>query len=263
MDFELIKQSAAGKWSSIIPALTPLRAEVLTRGSKDHPCPLCSGTSVIWPATNAEENGSITCRNCTDNKPTGDGIATVARFAGLSQFEAAKAIANYLGISSDSTPVQTDVIEQVCKDKRMPLDAFMQFEPTIVKRGRNRMDVARVPIYNELGEKHSYFDFQPGQKGWFARGSGMSGLFLPGRLPQPGETWLLPEGGKDTAALIGLGYNAAGLPSSTMPDKFARLFAGSHYLSSRPRRYWTRWRTANRWPTFGNRCVSSRCKASG
>lgn len=154
----------------------------------------------------------------------------MARFAGLSQHEAAKAIANYLGISTDSTSVQADVIEQVCKDKRMPLDAFMQFEPTVVKRGRNRMDVARVPVYNELGEKHSYFDFQPGQKGWFARGSGMSGVFFPGRLPQPGETWLLPEGGKDAAALIGLGYNAAGLPSSTMADKYARLFAGCHIV---------------------------------
>ena len=112
----------------------------------------------------------------------------------------------------------------------MPLDAFMQFEPTIEKRGRGRDLVARVPVYNELGEKHSYFDLTPVGKGWFAHGKGASGLFFPGRLPQPGETWHLVEGVKDAAALIGLGFNAAGLPTSCMADKYARLFTGCHVI---------------------------------
>jgi len=112
----------------------------------------------------------------------------------------------------------------------MPLEAFMQFEPTIEKRGRGKDEVARVPVYDELGEKHSYFDLAPGGKGWFKRGQGASGMFFPGRLPQPGETWHLVEGCKDAAALIGLGYNAAGLPTSCMADKYARLFAGCHVV---------------------------------
>lgn len=230
IDFEAIKQAADSKWQFIIPALTQLSAEVLTRGKEDHPCPLCNGASVIWPASGAEETGSIACRKCTDNKPTGDGIATVARFAGKSQLEAAKDVANYLGIDGESTQVQLDVIAEVCKAKRMPLDAFMQFEPTIAKRGRDKVAVARVPVYNELGEKHSYFDLTPTDKGWNARGKGASGMFFPGRLPQPGETWHLVEGVKDAAALIGLGFNAAGLPTSCMADKYARLFAGCNVI---------------------------------
>jgi len=35
IDFEAIKQAAAGRWSSIIAALTPLSAEVLTKGKAD------------------------------------------------------------------------------------------------------------------------------------------------------------------------------------------------------------------------------------
>ncbi len=56
----------------------------------------------------------------------------------------------------------------------------------------------------------------------------MAGLFLPARLPQPGEIWLIVEGCKDAAALVGLGFNAAGLPTSNMNDKYSRLFSGVH-----------------------------------
>lgn len=226
IDFAAIKQAAAGRWAEIVSSLTPLTGDVLTKGRTDHPCPLCGGLSVIWPAKDALESGSIACRKCSNDKPTGDGIATVAKWAGLSQLDAAKAVASYLGIDGESSPVQSDVIAEVAKAKRMPLDAFMQFNPTIEKRGRYKNKVARVPVYNERGETHSYFDLTPSDKGWFARGVGMSGMFFPGRLPQPGERWHLVEGVKDAAALIGLGFNAAGLPTSCMGDKYARLFAG-------------------------------------
>jgi hypothetical protein len=231
VDFQRIKQAAAGRWAEIIAALTPLSAEVLTKGRDDHPCPGCGGQSVIWPANGAVNTGSIACRKCTDNKPTGDGIATVAKFGGMGMGDAARAIASHLGIDGSSEPdIRRDVIAEVCKDKRMPLDAFMLFGPTIEKRGRSKNDVARVPVYNEHGVTHSYFDFAPGQKGWFARGEGMAGMFFPGRLPQPGETWHLVEGCKDAAALIGLGFNAAGLPASCMADKYAPLFNGVHVV---------------------------------
>jgi len=231
IDFQRIKQAADGRWAEIIPALTPLSAEVLTKGRGDHPCPVCGGESVIWPAKSAEKTGSIACRKCTNEKPTGDGIATVAKFGGLTMGDAAKAIAAHLGIDGSSGPtIKRDIVSEVCKDKRMPLDAFMQFGPTVEKRGKGRNEVARVKVYNERGLLHSYFDFAPGQKGWFARGEGMSGMFFPGRLPQPGETWHLVEGGKDAAALIGLGFNAAGMPTSCMADKYARLFTGVHVV---------------------------------
>lgn len=230
IDFGQLKQLAAGKWVDIIPALTELPGEVLTRGKQDHPCPRCNGKSVIWPASRAEHTGRIACRNCTDGRPTGDGIATVALWSGLSQSDAAKAVASYLGITCDAQPIKRDLIEQICTEKKMPVGAFMKFGPVIAKRGRCKQDCVRVPLYDETGTIHSHFDFVPGHKGFNARGDGKSGMFFPGRLPQPGETWLLVEGCKDAAALVGLGYSAAGLPTSSMADKYARLFAGCHVV---------------------------------
>ncbi|MFN3192687.1 MAG: phage/plasmid primase, P4 family [Aureliella sp.] len=225
--FEVVKEAAAGRWPEIIPALTGLSPDVLHKVGDDHPCPKCGGESVVWPAEGAERSGSIACRNCTNDKPTGDGIATVAAFAGLAtQGEACSQIADYLGLDTrerrPSTPV--DIIEAVCRAKSMPREAFQKFEPQIANRNGGR--VARVPVFNELGERHSYFDLSPQNKGLFKGGKGSSGMFFPGRLPKAGETWLLVEGVKDAAALLGLGYLAAGLPSSSMPAKFARLFNG-------------------------------------
>ena len=52
-----------------------------------------------------------------------------------------------------------------------------------------------------------------------------AGLFLPGRRPQPGETWYVAEGVKDAAALhTAFGYLAAGMPANTLSVKFATLF---------------------------------------
>jgi hypothetical protein len=121
-------------------------------------------------------------------------------------------------------PKPVDIIEAVCRSKRMPLEAFKQFGANPDKR--NRQHVARVPVWNERGEIHSHFDIKPTGKGLLAPGKGTSGMFFPGRLPQPGETWHIVEGVKDAAALIGLGFDAAGLPTSFMADKYAELFRG-------------------------------------
>jgi hypothetical protein len=228
--YDEIKRKADGRWREIIPTLTTLPAEVLQKASSgDHPCPVCSGKSVIWPASDAGQTGRIACRTCTQNKPTGDGIATIAAFNGIEQGEAAKLVAAFLGIDARSRNTETaapDIIERVCKDKRMPIAAFMQFGPAIAKRGRSKQVCARVPVYDETGTIHSHFDFVPGHKGFCARGAGMSGLFFPGRLPAEGETWLIVEGCKDAAALVGLALNACGLPRSYMADKYAGLFRG-------------------------------------
>lgn len=233
--FEVIKVSTAGRWAEILAATTQLTGKEVCKGRDDHPCPVCGGDSTIWPAQDAQETGRIACRNCTSNKPTGDGIATVAAFNGIEQGEAARLVAQHLGLPlsgqcNNSTAQPPDVIELVCKDKKMPLDGFLQFQPEIVKRGRDKKDCARVPVYDETGTVHSHFDFVPGHKGFCARGAGMSGLFFPGRLPAEGETWHIVEGCKDAAALVGLGFNGCGLPSSFLADKYAGLFRGVHIV---------------------------------
>lgn len=87
-----------------------------------------------------------------------------------------------------------------------------------------------IPMYGPDGKTCSEFAMAPGAKGEYAKGRYAKGkhvgLFLPGKRPQPGETWLIVEGAKDASALHDLGFNAAGLPGSAMAAKFAPLFSG-------------------------------------
>lgn len=236
--FETIKEASAGRCTEIIAALTPLPADVCEKGRADHPCPICGGKSVLWPDDRdggTIQHGRIACRNCTDGKPTGDIIDTVKVFRGLSsQGEAAQLVRGHLGLSVSEAigaKPKIDIIEQVAKAKRMPVDAFRSFGVEQANRGREKTPVARVPVYNESGEVHSHFDLTPSDKGFFKRGAGSSGMFFPGRIPKPGETWLVVEGVKDASALVGLGFNACGLPGAAMARKYAGLFKGVNVIT--------------------------------
>ncbi|MCA9211021.1 MAG: hypothetical protein KDA55_21830, partial [Planctomycetales bacterium] len=191
---------------------------------RHHPCPRCGGTDRFRMF--ADDSGGAICNGCHSTQ-NGDGFNTLQWLLDVDFGKALALVASYCGIEAkEQPPAPRDLIADVCRDKRMPVDGFMRFGPTIEKRGRGRNEVVRVPVYDERGEQHSYFDFAVGHKGWFARGKGMAGMFLPGRLPEAGETWHLVEGCKDAAALVGLGFNAAGMPTSNLADKYSRLFAG-------------------------------------
>lgn len=231
---QTIKQAACGRWLDVLTA-AGIPSDLLD--GRPHPCPKrClpeSGGKDRFNATKTvAETGAVFCRRCFNKASAvrpGDGIATVAWFTDSTNGEAAKFIADYLGLSTakpDGAKKRRSIIESVATDKRMPLEAFLLFAPEPATRGREERPVARVPVYNEAGEVHSHYDLAPRCKGWFKRGKGSSGIFFPGRVPNDGETWLLVEGVKDAAALIGLGFNAAGMPSSFLADKYARLFNG-------------------------------------
>ena len=233
-NFQNVKEAAAGRCGEIITALTALPVECLTKGPKDHPCPICGGASVLFPDVRdggPEQHGRLNCRKCNDGKPTGDIIDTVHHWGEYArQSDAAKAIANYLGMKwggdSQSGQYSGDIVETVAKAKKMPADSFRRFGVQAAKRGRAKLPCARVDVYDAKGEIHSYFDIEPSGKGKFKRGVGSSGMFFPGQLPQSGETWHLVEGVKDAAALDGMGLLAAGLPRADMPAEYAELFRG-------------------------------------
>lgn len=217
-----IKDEAVQRSESILTDLTPLSRDVLRRSGSDH------------AADDAEMPGSIAWQKCTDGKPTGDIIATVAAFGQCSQGGTAKHIAEHLVTPSKGEraekPDARDIIDEVCRDNRMPRTAFEQFGPVVARRGRERSHATRVTVYDHRGEKHSHFDFVPGHAGSFAHGKGMPGMFFPGRLPQLGETWHLVRGCANAAAIVGLGFNAAGMPGDYLPAKFAELFRGCHIV---------------------------------
>ncbi|MCO8125074.1 hypothetical protein NHH03_25280 [Stieleria sp. TO1_6] len=233
--YDQLKSAAEGRCVDIIVALTPITDDI-DSPRDDIECPLC-GNGSLHPDRRdggVNQHGCVRCHRCVD-RGTGDIIDTVKTFGGYdSQGSAAKAIADHLGLSitqaAGTAPV-IDIIEQVAKAKRMPADALLKFGAVEAKRGRDQKPVARVPVYDESGEIHSHFDLTPKGKGFFKRGAGNSGMFFPGRLPVAGETWLLVEGVKDASALIGLGFNAAGLPSSFMAPKYADLFRGVNVIT--------------------------------
>ncbi|XZE45158.1 primase-helicase zinc-binding domain-containing protein [Pirellulaceae bacterium SH467] len=213
-----IKQAAHGRWRSILTL--PLHRD----DNGGQPCPKCNGTDRFNIDREFDDNGKVFCRHCLP-QGSGDGIGTFAWFNGIENSEAIKQLASELGVSTETTDApKRDLLEEVCIDKHMPLDAFKLFEPTLAKRGKQ--NVVRIPVWNSKGNKESHFDLWPGDKGKLPRG-GTAGLFLPGRLPQPGELWLLVEGVKDASALIGLGYpNVCGLPTNVIGAAYGSLFKG-------------------------------------
>lgn len=227
----LINATARSRWLEILSA-AGMDLDLLD--GKGHPCPKCLGEDRFSASKDVAVDGRIFCRHCFNAqskiKP-GDGIASIAWIRDLSNGEAARWIAEFLGIRTQlsyNDPSEVDIIESVARDKRMPLEAFKVFNAAKATRGKRI--VARVPVYNAQGEIHSYFDMWPGHKGLCKQGAGSSGMFFPGRLPQPGETWNLTEGVKDAAALNGLGYVAAGMPTSYLDKKYASLFECVHVV---------------------------------
>jgi hypothetical protein len=124
--------------------------------------------------------------------------------------------------NSQGTAPALDPVEVVARAKHVPVDSLRAYGAHAAMR--DNRPCARLPVYNRLGKKASYFDLLvSGGKGLNKKG-GKQGLFLPEQLPATGEIWLLVEGPKDAAALHSLGFNAAGLPGSSLPVGFADYF---------------------------------------
>ena len=118
-----------------------------------------------------------------------------------------------------SAPIPNgDILEAVAKLKCTTADALRMYGAEIDAQA------VYFPMYGPDGQQCSAFQLTAdGGKGLYAPGKPV-GLFLPGRTPQPGETWLEVEGVKDASALSTLGHLAAGLPSNRLPEKFAGMF---------------------------------------
>jgi hypothetical protein len=226
MRIQEVKAAAIGQWVDILID-AGLPAECLEPGG--HPCPSCGGNDRFSAAKDVNDTGAVFCRHCFNKASTikpGDGVASVAWLRKTTNGEAAKWIADRLGMNGVLTAEPVDIVTATCLDKRMPIEPFKSFGLKQGHRGRDRFAVCRVDLYNEAGVVHSHFDLWPGDKGRVKSGKGNSGLFFPGRLPAAGETWLAVEGVKDAAALVGLGYNAFGYCGNKLASRYARLLEG-------------------------------------
>lgn len=180
-----------------------------------------------------EETGGAMCRHCfhgeSDLKP-GDGIATVMWLNDCSFKEAYDQIAKTLCIDPLDKDIDDDfrIIRDLCLQKKMPLDSALAYGARAAKRGQKK--VVKMPIYGPEGTVVSHFDMSPYETGQLNKGKiehgGTNGIFLPGRKPKPGETWLIVEGPKDVCALHGLGFNAAGTLMCRLREGYESLFSG-------------------------------------
>lgn len=196
------------------------RLGIKIEGTKGHdttgPCIACKSSDAFRVHL---QTGVAQCFSCGGKWSAFDLAEAV-----LGSKRAAMELLVELGLREDRRPSNNghtvDVLGLVARQKSITVDALKAFGAA-VDRG-----AVVVPMFGPDGQQCSTFTLKPGgAKGLCEKGK-PSGLFLPGRTPQAGETWCIVEGVKDSAALHALGFDAAGLPSSALSPKFARLFAG-------------------------------------
>lgn len=225
-----VKSVASGRRKDLLQA-TDMNLE--RSNECGHRCPKCSGEGQFNVDSGVDLNGIAGCQRCFSEssgvKPD-DGIVTVAGLRDIYSDEATQCVADQLesmgAADRESQALKPmDIIADTARDMRVPVEAFRLFGVREAHRGRpeNRMPVARVDLYNDAGQAHAYFDVWPGDEGRVKRGQGHSGLFFPGRLPKPGETWLAAQCVKSAATLVGLGYNAFGIYGNHLASTFGHL----------------------------------------
>ncbi|MCO8123073.1 hypothetical protein NHH03_15100 [Stieleria sp. TO1_6] len=145
-------------------------------------------------------------------------------------------------------PVIDSLIVQYSKLKGMPPKSLVAFGAAVAKDQHGANEI-RVPLwYPEVADLEGIdwagFDMKgyfrmslanPRMIGGKIKRHAKHGLFLPGRKPQPNETWYIVEGVKDAAAMHGAGFlNTAGLSTrcfaGPFKSKLPLMFKGCHVI---------------------------------
>ena len=221
---EDVKLAARGRWREVLSAHGFDANEL---DGRHHPCPKCEGTDRFRMID--EEAGACLCNQC-HSENNGDGLAAIQWRNGWDFPTTIKAVAGYLGINGGER-MPTDIVAEMARIKRMPLESFKAFGAKADQRGK--LTVARVPMFDGRRQECGYFDLATIDAKWLkglnAKKPLKAGLFVA-TWPEPGDVVLVTEGVKDAAALHGLGFLAVGLPTCEMAAKFARVFTGCHVV---------------------------------
>lgn len=95
LDIDLIRQAAAGRWLEILVGVG--RLPVGSLDGRHHPCPKCGGTDRFRLVD--EPVGAVYCNACLKSR-NGDGFAAIQWALDLEFLDAAKEIADYLGLDA-------------------------------------------------------------------------------------------------------------------------------------------------------------------
>ncbi len=233
IDASDIKLAAHGRWREILIAIGGVPAKYLD--GRNHPCPKCGGMDRF--SLLDESRGAVLCRKCFDTK-NGDGIAAVQWLLDIEFQDALRAIADHLHVkplrkSLPPPPVSIDPVAHLAAVKKCSEHSLREYGAEV---GQDRRSVV-FPAYGPERVQCTTFAVWPGatgkpNKGLFEKGK-KAGLFFPlgdqgPRFPLPDDTWIICEGVKDAAAYHSLGFQACGLNTDHLGQKFVPLFQGVH-----------------------------------
>ena len=217
-----VKAAANGRMIDVLVDVAGINRDLLD--GKHHPCPKCGGQDRFRLVDVAA--GAVRCNACFAEK-CGDFIAAIQWMTDQSFPIALRIAAEYLDMAVDGNgqaPKPIDIMTEFCRRKHIAVDSLKAYGATLATR--DDRDVIRVAMFDEKSEEIGHQDY--GLSGALAKGLTVKGekaeLFIPGRLPKPGETVLVGEGCKDSAALHAIGYFAIGTPGTTFKPAWVRIF---------------------------------------
>ena len=228
IDAAELKATANGRAVDILVDVAGISRELVD--GKPHSCPKCGGKDRFRMVDKTA--GAVRCNQCFAEK-CGDFIAAVQWMTGQTFLEAIQSCAAYLGMTNGNGQPRgkRDLLVEFCKAKHIEPKSLLAYGARPSARGKVKPTIA-VPMFNEAGEECGYQDY--GLTGALAKGltnkGGKSGLFLPGRKPEPGETVYMCEGPKDVARLHAMGFFAIGTPGTVFKSAWAKIFRGCHVV---------------------------------
>jgi putative DNA primase/helicase len=101
MNAETIKIFSSGRWPEIIRSLAPHLSDMVERGRRHGPCPLCGGKDRARCHNDFEESGGIICNQCGGGA---DGLGVLMWANGWTFPETLEAVASYLGLNNGVAP---------------------------------------------------------------------------------------------------------------------------------------------------------------
>jgi putative DNA primase/helicase len=110
IDVQTVKDSSAGRWFDTINSLAPQLTDMIERGRRHGPCPLCGGKDRARCHNDFEETGGIFCNQCDGGA---DGFSVLMWANSWTFWESLQAVKSYLGLDNGVMPESRPQIRTV------------------------------------------------------------------------------------------------------------------------------------------------------
>ncbi len=167
INFDDVRPHAQGNWLAILIHVAPALSEAIERHPKHIACPVHGGKDGFRLYKNADQTGGGICNTCG---AFSDGFSLICWCNGWQLPDALKAVAEFLGISSDGNTAKPIV-------KRSPVIADPEKEAKVIHRKREALNAVKTDLVL-LDDPIA----QPAREYLINRGLGDVLQLLPGNL---------------------------------------------------------------------------------